>query len=645
MSWLSNPFALALGRVPSIHRLAGRALLAVARRPLWRRLLLLAPVLLGSQPSLAGADIVLQIEWLDPSQRAGYDPALDQGDDRGETLDVRLLKLGTDRDIVAEVVSGGAQLGLGSREPLRSPWQPFDTDAGSEILPRDSAADRRHPRLALGLTAVTAALLWLFTWLVARRNRHLEAQLLQGERTRLALAESEALHRLLTENSGDVIWMLQLETGRLEYVSPSVERMRGFRPEELIGQSMDASLTPESVSRVRRIIAEHVERIFQGDLDARFATAEIDQPCKDGRVIKTEAVTSFLLDEAGRPTRLLGITRDISKRRALEAELRTRLAAVEAAGDAIVITDTRGHVLYANPVFTTQTGYDLEADKGMHTRKLKSGQHDKAFYEALWRTVLAGEVWRGEIINRRKNGELYEEEMTISPVKTEEGEIQCFVAVKRDVSDKRAMERALTAANERLKQNLEKISRLKAELAEQAVRDPLTGLYNRRYLHETLPRELARARHEGHTLTLAMMDVDHFKRINDSWGHPVGDQVLKALAGLLHARFREADMLCRFGGEEFLVLMPHIPPEIGLARVEALREDFAAQSLELGEVSVRATLSVGIASFPAHARMADALIGQADAALYRAKRAGRNRTEVASGETISESRQTDDVGP
>ncbi|MEA3642043.1 MAG: diguanylate cyclase [Lamprobacter sp.] len=516
-----------------------------------------------------------------------------------------------------------------------------DTYAALGMLPKhfpldgflyEAVTHRVDPGLiaALVLAVATALTLALLSWRVQSLNRRLHGEIAQRERLNQELAESEALHRLLTENSGDVIWMLDLASQRFEYVSPSVERLRGFTAEEVIAQPMEDALTPQSAEKVTALIGETIERLLAGDTEAVYVTTEVDQPHRDGHIVPTEVVTTYLLDPAGQPVKLLGITRDISERRALESELRTRLAAIEAAADAIVITDTQGHLLYVNPAFTEQTGYDPASVKGRHTRLLNSGKHAKAFYAQLWQTVLAGRIWRGELINRRKNGEYYEEEMTISPVKSEQGAIEYFVAVKRDISGQRAMERALQAANQELQQNLNKITRLQEILAEQAIRDPLTGLYNRRYLDETLPREFARAEREGYSLAVAMVDVDFFKRINDTWGHQAGDEMLKMLAQCLQAGVREGDIVCRYGGEEFLLLLPRIAPEIAFERAERIRQDFAARELAWGEVRIQATLSLGLASFPDHTQTANALIEQADAALYRAKRTGRNRSEIAS---------------
>ncbi len=186
-------------------------------------------------------------------------------------------------------------------------------------------------------------------------------------------------------------------------------------------------------------------------------------------------------------------------------------------------------------------------------------------------------------------------------------------------------EQTLHTANETLKWQLEEIRERQAELKEQAIRDPLTGLYNRRYLETILTRELARCDREGEKLTLMMIDVDYFKRVNDTYGHQGGDEVLKKLAALLLESVRATDVACRFGGEEFLVLLPDMPLDIGAARADQWRAAFAATAIPFGGVSIQATLSIGIATYPEHGASPNDLIGCADVALYRAKTSGRNR--------------------
>ncbi len=193
----------------------------------------------------------------------------------------------------------------------------------------------------------------------------------------------------------------------------------------------------------------------------------------------------------------------------------------------------------------------------------------------------------------------------------------------------RRSEQALQSANDALRQQIDEINVLQARLSEQANRDPLTGLYNRRYLDTTLARELGRCQREGQPLSLMLIDLDHFKQINDSWGHPAGDEVLRQLADLLESHARLADVACRYGGEEFLLLLPGMPLHVAVERAERWRQDFAATTILFGELAIRATLSVGIASYPGDGGSAQALIRAADQALYQAKHGGRNRVAAS----------------
>lgn len=199
-----------------------------------------------------------------------------------------------------------------------------------------------------------------------------------------------------------------------------------------------------------------------------------------------------------------------------------------------------------------------------------------------------------------------------------------------DVTDHTRIEEAARLANDHLLTQLAENNRLQEALHEQAIRDPLTTLFNRRYLDETLDREIARAMREGYPVTILMIDIDHFKRLNDTYGHLAGDEMLKAIADLLRHTARQEDIVCRFGGEEFSVILPHMPLEIGATRANELRKTFAAMKVRFGEFELSTTLSAGIAAFPVHGKTRDTLIDTADQALYRAKELGRNRVEVAS---------------
>ena len=172
---------------------------------------------------------------------------------------------------------------------------------------------------------------------------------------------------------------------------------------------------------------------------------------------------------------------------------------------------------------------------------------------------------------------------------------------------------------------LAQIRALKTRLEDQAIRDPLTGLYNRRYLDDALERELVRAQREGYPVSLVLLDIDHFKKLNDSHGHPAGDAVLVALAHSLRDQVRAGDLACRWGGEEFALVLPNMPLAAAQARAESLRTRFAARRTATGGISLAATLSAGVAACPDHGATPVALIAAADAALYHAKGEGRDR--------------------
>jgi diguanylate cyclase (GGDEF)-like protein len=198
-------------------------------------------------------------------------------------------------------------------------------------------------------------------------------------------------------------------------------------------------------------------------------------------------------------------------------------------------------------------------------------------------------------------------------------------------------ERALHAGNELLQQQLAENQALHEQLKELALRDPMTGLFNRRYLGTIVPHELARCARDRVPLCLMMMDIDHFKHVNDTYGHQGGDEVLRELAVLLLGSVRSSDVACRYGGEEFLLLLPNMPPEIAVLRAEQWRAAFEATSVPFGGTNIRATVSIGIAGYPEEGSSSEELIRCADLALYRAKAQGRNCVVLYTDDMTAES--------
>jgi diguanylate cyclase (GGDEF)-like protein len=219
-------------------------------------------------------------------------------------------------------------------------------------------------------------------------------------------------------------------------------------------------------------------------------------------------------------------------------------------------------------------------------------------------------------------------ELQTSTLRDRNGKPNGRVLVMRNITGRKLAQNKLIIANEQLTKQLEENKLLQIQLREQAIRDPLTGLYNRRFLSETLTHELARAQREEYTLSLVMIDIDGFKTFNDTYGHGAGDEVLKVASEFLSTACRAGDIICRYGGDEFILVLPGVEPEIALQRVKELQESFAKIRIDFEPVHFSSTFTAGIAVFPHHGKDSAELLRAVDNAYYAAKSTGRNAIQI-----------------
>ncbi len=284
-------------------------------------------------------------------------------------------------------------------------------------------------------------------------------------------------------------------------------------------------------------------------------------------------------------------------------DMRLLGAAMETAANAIFVTDVEGTIEFVNPAFEQLSGYTREEAVGATPRILKSGRQDDALYRDLWQTILSGKAWSGRVVNRRKDGELFTVTQTVTPITDEQDRLTHFVAIHEDITAKVEAE--------------ERIFHL-------ARHDFLTDLPNRYSLTERLGRETRQAVRHERMLAVLMLDLDHFKGVNDSFGHTSGDQLLVEVAQRLSKNVRQVDLLARLGGDEFAVVQTDLKSADSAAELAARLISSVAPPFELAGQKVYTSVSVGIAISPPAEPDAEELLKQADLALYRAKEDGRN---------------------
>ncbi|HJW85292.1 MAG TPA: EAL domain-containing protein [Candidatus Brocadiaceae bacterium] len=287
-----------------------------------------------------------------------------------------------------------------------------------------------------------------------------------------------------------------------------------------------------------------------------------------------------------------------------ESRFQELSSAVEQNPCSIIITDLEGNIQYVNEKFCRMTGFTPEEAIGQNPRMFKSGETPTEEYEDLWGTITTGKTWRGELHNKKKNGDLYWGHTSISSIKNVQGIITNYIAVTDDISKRKWLE---------------------TKLVNLADRDPLTNLFNRRRFQEELKNCLAQSQRYKLNGALLFIDLDNFKYVNDTLGHRTGDTLLKVVSELLKKRLRTTDTLARLGGDEFAIILHRTDQVQALTISKEIVDLIRRFSMVKEGETLGVTASIGIALFPDHGFDSEILLTYADLAMYQAKEEGRNR--------------------
>ena len=431
-----------------------------------------------------------------------------------------------------------------------------------------------------------------------------------GKRQSMEKESAEAKSRLnaILNNAGVGI-LLADGQGRHVDVNRRWCRMFGYRRREARGTLTTRDIThPDEAAAM----GNHFHATLASEIKSRTQQRRFIR--KDGSVFWGLISTSLVKDSAGRSKWVVGMITDIDQQKQVEAKLREskeRLRFItENTHDVVWQLDRELRFIFINGADERMRGYRREEIIGcsLGDQITLSGRQilDQATKRQLSSTESSVESFEVEMFC--KDGGRIWVEINSTPIRDSSGDITGYIGVARDATQHREM-------HEKLRQ--------------QSIRDPLTGLFNRRYLDESFERELSRAKRDGLPLSLLMVDIDHFKKLNDTHGHQAGDEVLKRLGELIGNGARSADLPCRYGGEEFLLVLPTMSLESAAERADNWRLTFANEQIAFAGTLLSATLSVGVAAFPGHGTTCDELIRAADQALYAAKHSGRNRVVAA----------------
>ncbi|MGR9013575.1 MAG: bacteriohemerythrin [Gammaproteobacteria bacterium] len=468
-------------------------------------------------------------------------------------------------------------------------------------IPLDQAKAQADQEMSGAMKQLIETMLSMFDLLSARAMQLAKEVIDRQKAEQVSQDALDRLQKIASQVPGLVFQFQLFPDGRscIPYANEAIRTIYRVSPEEV---SEDAS---------KILDALHPEDLEPFKTSFRISAQDLTPWCQEYRLKFDDTPVCWLYGNA-LPQKQAdgsviwhGFITDITNQKQNEVDLRIAATAFELQ-DAMLVTDANNVILKVNQAFTRITGYSPREVIGKKPNLLSSGQHDNAFYAAMWDSINRTDAWQGEIWNRRKNGEVYPEWLIVTAVKdpdNKSAQVNHYVASFSDITSRKAAEE---------------------EIKQLAFYDPLTKLPNRRLLLERLKHSIEVERREGKRLALLMLDLDRFKAVNDSLGHSAGDELLQQVAMRISTRLRDVDMVARLGGDEFIVLLEDIAHAEDAARVAEEIILVLSKPFQLAQSNdVQIGASIGISLYPEHGASYEILMDHADAALYQAKDQGR----------------------
>ena len=407
-------------------------------------------------------------------------------------------------------------------------------------------------------------------------------------------AQIRKLSRAVEQSPNTII--IADANGIAEYVNPRFCAVTGYAAEEALGKKLHLHQSGRADKEVYDEIRSTIKsgQVWRGELNSRS---------KLGKMYWEDVVISPIFDDQGNITNILSEQIDITSRKQIEEQIRLFEKVFANANEGIMISDANNRIVATNPAFTEITGYTMEEVIGKNPNILSSGQMDADFYDRMWSSIQATGKWQGEVVDRRKDGNIYAEWLSISALLDDSGRLTHYVALIADISERKAAEERMVYL---------------------AQHDVLTGLPNRMLFQDRLQQAIAFAERQRTSVALLFMDLDRFKDVNDTLGHHVGDLLLQEVTRRIRHCVRGSDTVSRQGGDEYVIMLPNLDDLGDIMQVVNKLIESIANPYELEGHIVHVTTSVGVSVYPQDGADIETLIRNADTAMYQAKDAGRN---------------------